>query len=56
MVKHFGIYIDEELNFKHHITSIAANISRGVDILYKIKIFFQPRLSCVYVTALCMHI
>ena len=57
MVKYLGIYIDEELNFKHHITWIAAKISRGVGILYKIKKFFQPRLSYVlYITALCIHV
>ena len=38
-VEYLGIHIDEELNFKYHITSIVAKISRGVGILYKAKIF-----------------
>ena len=36
-VKYLGIHIAEELNFKYHITTIVAKISRGVGILHKIK-------------------
>ena len=56
IVKYLEIFIDEKLNFKYHITSIVAKISRGVGILYKLKIFFRPRLFYVYITALCIHI
>ena len=38
-IKYLRIHIDEELNFKYHITSIVLKISRGVGILHKIKIF-----------------
>ena len=55
-VKYLGIHIDEKLNSKYHITSIVAKISRGVDIPQKTKIFFQPLLSYVYITVLCIHI
>ena len=48
-VKYLGIYIDEELNSKYHITSIVAKILRGVGILYKIKNFLPTStLLCVY--------
>ena len=47
-VKYLEIYINEELNFKYHITSIVAKISRGVGILYEIKKFLPiSTLLCV---------
>ena len=58
-VKYLGIYIDEELNFKYHITSMVAKVLRGVSILYKIKNFLPTStLICaiVHITALCIHI
>ena len=53
-IKYLRIHIDEELNFRNHITSIVPKISRGVGILYKIKKFFQPLLIYVYITVLCI--
>ena len=55
-VKYLGSYICEELNFKYHITSIVAKISRG-GFLYKIKIFLPTSslLMCI-ITALYIHI
>ena len=56
-VKYLGIYIDEELNFKYHITSIVAKISRGVGILYKIKNFLPTStLLCVYYSHVHTHL
>ena len=56
-VKYLGIYIDEELNFKYHITSIVAKISRGVGILYKIKNFLPTStLLCVYYSLVHTHL
>ena len=57
-VEYIGIYIDEELNFKYHITSIVAKISHGVGTVFytRLKIVFQPRLFYVYITVLCIHI
>ena len=56
-VKYLGIYIDEELNFKYHITSIVAKISRGVGILYKIKNFLPTStLLCVYYSLAHTHL
>ena len=56
-VKYLRIYIDEELNFKYHITSIVAKISRGVGILYKIKNVLPPStLLCVYYSLVHTHL
>ena len=56
-VKYLGIYIDEELNFKNHIASIVAKISRGVSISYKIKNFLQTStLLCVYYSLVHTHL
>ena len=56
-VKYLGIYIDEELNFKYHITSIVAKISRGVGILYKVKNFLPTSiLLCVYYSLVHTHL
>ena len=55
-VKYFGIYIDEELNFKY-ITSIVAKISRSFGILYKIKNFLPTStLLCVYYSLVHTHL
>ena len=49
LVKYLGIPIAEELNFKYHITTIVAKISRGVGILKKIKNLLPTSpLLCVY--------
>ena len=56
-VKYLGIYINEELNLKYHITSILAKISRGVGILYKIKNFLPTStLLCVYYSLVHTHL
>ena len=56
-VKYLGIYSDEVLNFKYHITSIVAKISRGVGILYKIKHFLSTStLLCVYYSLVQTHL
>ena len=56
-VKYLGIYSDEELNFKYHITSIVAKISRGVCILHKIKNFLPTStLLRVYYSLVHTHL
>ena len=55
-VKYLGIYIDEVIIFKYHITSIVAKISRGVSILYMIKNFLPTlTLLCVYCSLVHTH-
>ena len=54
-VKYLGIYIDEELNFKYHITTIVAKISRGVGILYKFKIFSSNLDSLMCILQPCAY-
>ena len=55
-VKYLEIYIDEELVFKYRITYRLRQKFHVASIFYtRSKIFFQLRLSYVYITALCIH-
>ena len=56
-VKYLGIYIDEELNFEHRITSIVSKVSCGLCILYKIKNFLSTlTFLCVYYSLVHTHL
>ena len=46
-VKHLGIYIDEQINFKCHIEYIEQKISCAVDVLVELKSFL-PLLKLYY--------
>ena len=46
-VKYLGIIIDEDLNWKHHISDIAIKLNKTNGVLSKLKHFIQWKiLSC----------
>ena len=40
--KHFGLYIDEKLNFSNHIKEIISKVNKGIGIIRKLK-YILPR-------------
>ena len=49
--KFLGIYIDENLNFKHHINEVASKISKSVGILFKLEYYVpEPVLKLIYLS------
>ena len=56
-VKYLEIHIDEELNFKYHISHrLWQKIFLASVFHTRSKIFFQPLLFYVYITVFCIHI
>ena len=44
LVKHFGIKIDQHLNFQGHIDNIAIKLNKAKAILYKVTQFVNGRI------------
>ena len=40
--KHFGLYIDEKLNFSNHIKEIISKVNKGIGIIRKLR-YILPR-------------
>jgi len=49
IVKYLGIYLDNKLQFKHHIGMLETKLSRLLGILYKTKSFIPKHLlkNCI---------
>ena len=43
-VKYLGVFMDEHLNWKYQISSVAKKISRGIGIIAKLRSFLDPML------------
>ena len=56
-VKYLGILVDQHLNWKYQINSIALKISRGVGILAKLKPLLKDNLlKCIYYSLVYSHL
>ena len=47
--KHLGLYLDEKLNFNHHIKEIIFNVNIGVGILGSLEAFFLEMLYLLFI-------
>ena len=45
-VKYFGVLIDSQLTFKHHIDELNKKVSRSIGILYKLRPFVTQKILC----------
>ena len=43
-LKYLGLFIDEHLDFRKHLTYIEAKLARAVEILYKCKAYFSTKI------------
>ena len=56
-VKYLGIRIDENLNWKHHVSDIATKLNRANVLLFKIRNFVNVKtLKTIYYTIFDSHI
>ena len=56
-VKYLGIRIDENLNWKHHVSDIAIKLNRPIVLLFKIRNFANVKiLKTIYYTIFDSHI
>ena len=56
-VKYLGILLDQHLNWRYQISSVALKISRGIGILAKLKPFLKDNLlKCIYYSLVYSHL
>ena len=56
-VKYLGILVDQHLNWKYQINSVALKISRGIGILAKLKPLLKDNLlKCIYYSLVYSHL
>ena len=56
-LKYLGLFIDEHLDFRKHLTYIEAKLARAVGILYKCKAYFSTKiLRMLYFSLMYPHL
>ena len=47
--KHLGLYLDEKLNFNHHIKEIISKVNKGIIVIRKLRsILLRNTLLAIY--------
>ena len=56
-VKYLGVFVDEHLNWNHHISHVAKKIGRGIGILARLRQYLTPQmLKNVYYCLVYSHL
>ena len=56
-VKYLGVFVDEHLNWNHHVSHVARKIGRGIGVLAKLRHYLTPQmLKNVYYCLVYSHL
>ena len=56
-IKYLGVYIDEHVNWKHHLSIISKKVSRGVGIICKLKQYMYTKsIRNIYYSLVYSHL